>query len=88
MEAQAPGGRVIDPELARICELREAMALSPGQLIAKLRLDTDAIGLADHEAEGQPGGIPRSVAAIPALADLASIVTSLQDNPASGPGRT
>ena len=70
-----------DPELARICELRDAMALSPRQLIAKLKSD-DAIGLADHAADGEPGGnLARSFAAIPALADLALLVTSLQANP-------
>ena len=70
-----------DPELARICKLRDAMALSPGQLIAKLQSD-DEVGLADPAADGEPGGnLPRSFAAIPALAHLACIVTSLQGNP-------
>lgn len=70
-----------DPELARICELREAMALSPEELIAKLTSDAEAKGVVDHAADGEPGGsLPRSFAAIPALANLASIVTSLQGN--------
>src|SRR5215813_3808694 len=57
------------------------MALSPRELIAKLKSE-DAIGLADHAADGEPGGnLPRSFAAIPALASLASIVTSLQGDP-------
>jgi hypothetical protein len=70
-----------DPELARICELRDAMALSPRELIAKLT-SQDAIGVADHVADGEPGGnLTPSFAAIPALASLASIVTSLQGDP-------
>lgn len=71
-----------DPELARICELREAMALSPQELIAKLTSDAEAMGVADPAADGALGGnLPRSFAAIPGLANLASIVTSLQGNP-------
>jgi len=71
-----------DPELARICELREAMALSPRELIAKLQASSDQIGLADHAEDGKPEGhLPRSFAAVPALANLASIVTSLQGSP-------
>src|SRR5215471_15944174 len=70
-----------DPELARICELRDAMALSPRELIAKIT-SADVIGRADHLADGEPGGNPtRSFAPIPALATLASIVTSLQGDP-------
>jgi hypothetical protein len=45
-----------DPELARICELREAMALSPEELIAKLTSDAEAKGVVDHAADGEPGG--------------------------------
>src|SRR5262249_59835836 len=57
------------------------MALAPRELIAKLKSE-DASGLADHAADGEPGGnLPRSFAAIPALASLASIVTSLQGDP-------
>src|SRR5262245_35554729 len=41
-----------DPELARICELRDAMALSPRELIAKLKSE-DAIGVAEHAADGE-----------------------------------
>jgi hypothetical protein len=75
-----------DPELARICELREAMALSPRQLIAKLTGDADAMGVADHADDGKPqGDLPESFAAISALANLASIVTSLQGNPLPPP---
>jgi hypothetical protein len=69
----SPAGKG-DPELARICELRDAMALSPSQLIAKLKSD-DEIG------RESGGNLPRGFAAIPALADLASIVTSLQGDP-------
>jgi hypothetical protein len=58
------------------------MALSPGELIAKLKSDSDAIGLADHAAEVEPGGdLPQSFASIPAMAILASIVASLQGTP-------
>jgi hypothetical protein len=71
-----------DPELARISELRDAMALSPGELIAKLKSDSDEVGLADPAAEGEARGhLARSFAAVPALANLASIVTSLQASP-------
>jgi hypothetical protein len=75
-----------DPELARISELRDAMALSPEELSAKLKSDSDAVGLADPAAEGAARGhLPRSFAAVPALANLASIVTSLQADPPPPP---
>jgi hypothetical protein len=71
-----------DAELARICELREAMALSPQELIAKLTSAAEAMGVADPAADGELGGnLARSFAAMPGLANLASIVTSLQGNP-------
>jgi len=77
----SPAGRG-DPELARICELRQAMTLSPRELIAKLQTTSEETGLADRAANGEPGGnLPQSVAAVPALANLASIVTSLQGSP-------
>src|SRR5215467_5711026 len=77
----SPAGRG-DPELARICELRQAMTLSPRELIAKLQTTSEETGLADRAANGEPGGnLPQSVAAVPALAKLASIVTSLQGSP-------
>jgi hypothetical protein len=67
-----------DPELARISELRDAMALSPRELMAKLKTASDE----DRAARGDAGGqLPRSFAAVPALANLASIVTSLQTSP-------
>src|SRR5262249_5537423 len=47
-----------------------------------LQSSSDEIGLADHAADGEPeGNLPRSFAAVPALANLASIVTSLQGSP-------
>jgi hypothetical protein len=77
----SPAGKG-DPELARICELREAMALSPRELITKLQSSSDEIGLADHAGDGEAeGNLPQSFAAVPALANLASIVTSLQGSP-------
>jgi hypothetical protein len=71
-----------DPELARICELGQVMTLSPTELIAKLKSDSPKAGSADHNSQdGSGGDLPQDVAGIPALANLASIATTLQRNP-------
>ena len=71
-----------DPDLARICELGQAMTLSPNELIAKLKSDSAKTGPADHDWQDDPGGdLLQGVAGVPALASLASIVTTLQRNP-------
>lgn len=71
-----------DPELARICELSQAMTLSPRELIAKLRSDLPGAELADHTPYHEPGcDLQKRAAGVAALENLASIVTSLQSNP-------
>jgi hypothetical protein len=71
-----------DPERARILRAARGHGAMPRDLIAKLRSDLDAIGSAEHNAHGGPrGNLPASLAAIPALANFAFIVTSLQGNP-------
>src|SRR5215831_6656774 len=66
-----------DAELARIRELRAAMALSPKELIAKLKGGWTETGNAEPNAHDGPGGI----AGIPALAEFAALATTLERNP-------
>jgi hypothetical protein len=71
-----------DLELARIRQLREAMALSPKELIAKLNAASPETRLADDHGNDRPGDeLPQGVAGIPALAEFASIVTAFEHNP-------
>ena len=75
-----------DPELARIWELGVLMALPPSDLLAKLKADAEGVRGDEQWAEGDPAA---SMPAIPALADLASIVSTLEQvsPPARAPDR-
>ena len=79
--AAVPG----DPELARICELGELMALPPRDLLAKLKGDAEDARHGERREDDPAVNMP----AIPALADLASIVSTLEQAPpqVQEPGR-